>query len=287
MVFIILKKRKMEDEMKKRISITIGVNLVLLLSLFFFNACTIGNVSTQSSVDTTNSPYMVKEVIDGDTIRLQDGQLIRYIGINTPEKGQAFYQEAKDLNLKLLKEKGMSIDLDIIKKDQYDRSLAYVYVGDTLVNLKLIEEGLAFCFSDSGNKNLRAQFRHTQQEAQELERGIWKKSPHKLSIVKVQYDAPGDDGANVNGEWLSLKNLEKSPIQLQGFFVHDESHQRFVFPKRALAPGEEIILFSGKGTPEANSFFWGSDKPIWNNDGDTVFLFDPEGRIVDSWFWET
>lgn len=273
--------------MKKRIRITIGVNLILLLSLLFFNACKIDNVSTQPSLDTTNSHFLVKEVIDGDTIRLQDGRLIRYLGINTPEKGQAYYQEAKDLNLRLIQETGMSIDLDIIKKDQYDRNLAYVYAEDFMVNLKLIEEGLAFCFSDSSNKNKRAQFRHTQQEAQELERGIWKKSPHKLSISKVQYDAPGDDGTNINGEWLRLKNLGSRSIQLQGFFLHDESHQRFVFPKKDLAPGEEISLFSGKGSHEVDSFFWGSDKPIWNNDGDTVFLFDPEGKLVDSWFWET
>jgi micrococcal nuclease len=272
--------------MIKRTSTLLNLGIVFLLTFISLHACTF-NVANNPDTSPSKSQYILKEVIDGDTIRLEDGRLIRYMGINTPEKGQNFYQEAKDLNLKLLKESNLPLELDIVKKDQYDRSLAYVYVGDSFINLKLIEAGLAFCFSDSSNKNNRAMFRYAQQEAQKMELGMWKKSPHSLSILSVQYDAVGDDESNINGEWVSIKNIGKRSVQLQGFAVQDESHHRFVFPKRVLVPGEEVSLFSGKGTHDAMSLFWGSDKPLWNNQGDTVFLFDDEGRLIDSWFWET
>ena len=38
---------------------------------------------------------IVKRVIDGDTIELESGERVRLLGINTPEKGEWLYEEAK------------------------------------------------------------------------------------------------------------------------------------------------------------------------------------------------
>jgi micrococcal nuclease len=40
-------------------------------------------------------------VIDGDTIELTNGRRVRYIGINTPERDQPYYNEAKETNQKI------------------------------------------------------------------------------------------------------------------------------------------------------------------------------------------
>ena len=37
---------------------------------------------------------IVSRIIDGDTIELQNGERVRLLGINTPEKGQPYYEEA-------------------------------------------------------------------------------------------------------------------------------------------------------------------------------------------------
>ena len=63
--------------MEKRVWTPLWVRIVLLLSLFFFHACSMGVLPKQTQNNSANSPYLVKEVIDGDTIRLQDGQLDR------------------------------------------------------------------------------------------------------------------------------------------------------------------------------------------------------------------
>jgi endonuclease YncB( thermonuclease family) len=91
----------------------------------------------------------VTRVIDGDTIEVDvDGQLykIRYIGMDTPESTKTleyFGKEATAENKRLVAGKTIIMVKDVSETDQYDRLLRYVFVGDTFVNLKLVENGFA------------------------------------------------------------------------------------------------------------------------------------------------
>jgi micrococcal nuclease len=44
------------------------------------------------------SKNKVKRVIDGDTIELENGQKVRYIGIDTPERNECFNKQATAKN---------------------------------------------------------------------------------------------------------------------------------------------------------------------------------------------
>src|SRR5688500_17033673 len=44
----------------------------------------------------------VAKIVDGDTADLRDGRTVRYIGLNTPEKDQPYYNEAKEANRQLV-----------------------------------------------------------------------------------------------------------------------------------------------------------------------------------------
>jgi endonuclease YncB( thermonuclease family) len=88
----------------------------------------------------------VVQVVDGDTIDVQlDGHTIRvrYLGINTPEtthpdKGvEPFGPEADAANRRLVEGKTVRLELDVQPWDRYQRLLAYVYVGDLMVNAEL------------------------------------------------------------------------------------------------------------------------------------------------------
>lgn len=47
--------------------------------------------------------FLVTRVIDGDTIELENGQKVRYIGIDAPEvRGECFAQEATNKNKELV-----------------------------------------------------------------------------------------------------------------------------------------------------------------------------------------
>lgn len=86
----------------------------------------------------------VRRVIDGDTIIIESGEHVRYIGINTPERGEAFFEEAREMNRALLKGGGVEIvECGGEKKDKYNRTLAWVYAGGALVNGDLLSRGLA------------------------------------------------------------------------------------------------------------------------------------------------
>src|SRR4030042_4822810 len=70
----------------------------------------------------------VVEVIDGDTIVVEGGYHVRYIGIDSPEIDEFFYIEAKQMKAELLDGKKVRLEKDITDSDKYGRLLRYVYV---------------------------------------------------------------------------------------------------------------------------------------------------------------
>ena len=84
----------------------------------------------------------VTRVIDGDTIELETGQKVRYIGINTPETvdprkpAECFGRESSEKNKELVEGKIVELEKDISETDKYQRLLRYVYVDGVLVKLR-------------------------------------------------------------------------------------------------------------------------------------------------------
>ena len=60
---------------------------------------------------------IVERVIDGDTIVLDNEEHVRLLGINTPEKNEKYYPEAKDFLEKEVLNKTVKIVLGREKKD--------------------------------------------------------------------------------------------------------------------------------------------------------------------------
>ena len=92
--------------------------------------------------DTTQTA-VVTRVIDDDTIEIEGGQRVRYIGIDTPEKGEYFFEEATAKNSELVLGKEIRLEKDVSETDQYDRLLRYVYIGDLFINAELVRLGYA------------------------------------------------------------------------------------------------------------------------------------------------
>jgi micrococcal nuclease len=85
-------------------------------------------------------------VVDGDTIRVRykgTEERLRYIGIDTPERDQRCFVAATRANEDLLDDGPLKLEFDVERRDRYGRLLAYVYAGDTFVNLELVRRGLA------------------------------------------------------------------------------------------------------------------------------------------------
>ncbi|NQV04053.1 MAG: thermonuclease family protein, partial [Candidatus Omnitrophica bacterium] len=123
-------------------------------------------------------------IIDGDTIELSNGQRVRYIGIDTPEmrerKGlgwlynpRPYAKEAKDFNQRLVNGKPIRLEFDVQKNDKYGRLLAYVYVGEKMVNLEMVKEGYAMIYAYPPNIKYAEEFLEAQRFARENEKGLW------------------------------------------------------------------------------------------------------------------
>ena len=102
-----------------------------------------------------------------------------------------------------------------------------------------------------------------------------------FSIVEVHEDAPGDDNENPNGEYVVFENDGAEPLDLGGWTVTDEADHEYVFPTGFdLGPGERVTLYTGTGTDTATELYWGMERAVWNNGGDTVTVRDDSGSVV-------
>jgi micrococcal nuclease len=124
----------------------------------------------------------VLRVVDGDTIEvLLDGteEDVRYIGVDTPESvapGQpveCFGEAASDFNAELVEGEDVSLVFDAELRDKYGRLLAYVYVGDLLVNAELLKRGFASTLEIEPNTSKAPRFARLAQRAGAAGRGLW------------------------------------------------------------------------------------------------------------------
>jgi len=151
------------------------IKKLFFLSLFLILAC--------NQVDY--SQVKVLEVIDGDTVKLSNGRLLRYIGLDTPEVRikdkngdfkylpQPFSLEAKEFNRKLVEGKNIRIEFDIEKTDRYGRLLGYCFFDKTFVNAKLIEQGYGVISTIPPNVKYVEFFIDAQKKARKTKKGLW------------------------------------------------------------------------------------------------------------------
>ena len=126
-----------------------------------------GQQSVVSSVPSGETAVVVR-VIDGDTIDVRlNGQTIRvrYIGIDTPERGEACYVEATNYNRGLVQDKTLTLVRDTRDIGPYGRLLRYVYADGVFVNLALVQGGYAEASYYAPNGRHRNEFAAAQQTA--------------------------------------------------------------------------------------------------------------------------
>ncbi|MEK7638451.1 MAG: thermonuclease family protein [Patescibacteria group bacterium] len=128
----------------------------------------------------------ISSVVDGDTIEIEGGSRVRYIGINTPETVhptkavECFGKEASDYNKKLLESGFVRLVRDITDTDKYGRLLRYIYLPDgTFVNLKLVADGYAYADTYPPDVSHAKEFIAAQSAARTAARGLWASCPVK------------------------------------------------------------------------------------------------------------
>src|SRR3989344_3275188 len=220
--------------------------IILLIDLAYFYPKLTGTGKAVYEIKTAN----MTRAIDGDTIETDIGT-IRLLGINTPEKKQDYYEDAKEF---LKQYEGKEVEIEIHEKDKYNRTLGYVYFNNILLNKEILQEGLAnlYVYDKDG---YFSELEKSEKEAREQEKGLWKKSENYgcVEIVELKYT---EETRCNNQEKLVLNNkCEKMNVTLKDSANH--------IYKIGLEKGIFEKNFSC----------------VWNDDGDALLIRDDKGLV--------
>ena len=245
-----------------------------------------------SSINSIRS-VKVKRVLDGDTIEIEGGERVRYLGINAPGSGQPFFTEATRENERLVVGRTVNLEFDIQTQDRYGRLLAHLWVGDVLVNKEIVKNGYAVSETIQPNVKYQDLILKAQQEARTACRGLWaglcsqKSESSCIKIVNINADAPGNDNENKNGEWIEIKNTCSKAISMASWLLRDSSaSNKYEFKNFTLDGAKSVIVYSGCGPSAKDKLYWQCPEgkyAVWNNTGDHAFLYDASDNLVSEY----
>ncbi|WP_263143854.1 thermonuclease family protein [Pseudomonas sp. RIT-PI-AD] len=157
-----------------------------LVGAFFVSLAGVCAARAQCPLEPGLRTLEVKQVVDGDTLRLADGRSVRLIGVNAPEIGrhghasQPFAEAARRRLAELVAASHGRVGLRLGEqpKDRYGRTLAHVYdqTGQNL-EARLLEEGFGYRVAIAPNTRLLACQREAEASARRGARGLWRDPP--------------------------------------------------------------------------------------------------------------
>jgi len=254
---------------------------LIIIGTIFVSSCTIKYETIEKNT------ARISKVIDGDTIELETGERVRLLGINAPEMGQPYHEEATNTLKELIENKTVILESDVEDKDRYGRFLRYIFLNNNNINVEMLEEGYANVYVIPPNTKYENELRKAENEAKTANRGIWQTSEDLsgcIIIPNFNWDAEGNDHYNLNDEYVVFRNTCSQPIDMTGWTVEDAAHHVYNFPSFVLEGDVEVTLYTGCGTNTKTELYWCSSSAIWNNEGgDTLFLRNANGELVLSY----
>ena len=102
-----------------------------------------------------------------------------------------------------------------------------------------------------------------------------------INIIDIFYD--GVKGSQEPDEYVAIRNDDTQSIQLAGWTLRDVANHVFTFPSFVMVPGQVCRVYTNENHPEWCGFNYSSGSAIWNNSGDTAYLRDSGGNLVDTY----
>jgi len=216
---------------------------------------------------------VVTWIYDGDTIEVERSGIVgdvRLMGINAPERGECFYEEA--LGYLIETAKGREVELTVVDTDQFDRLLAYVTLDQTRVNLDLVEGGYAIATTPAATDAAGIGLLEAEERARTGDIGLWSSTACGALGERPDLTLAVDRIEEV----VTISNPGPANVDLTSWVLRDESSRhRYTF-----ASGTHL---DPDGTIEVRSSDTGWDpggSNVWNNDGDMAMILDADGRVI-------
>jgi endonuclease YncB( thermonuclease family) len=231
----------------------------------------------------------VTRVVDGDTIYVDiDGndEKVRYIGIDTPERGTEFYDVTTEANRSLVEGQDVLLEPDVEPRDQYKRLLFYVYLtSGVFVNGELVSQGMADAIAYPPNTKHQAELDALEEQAKAQGLGMWAQAAPiavALNATCSQFNPPGDDNQILTEEYICITNKGAAAVDMTGWWVRDKAGATYTFPVFSLAARASVRVRTGCGQNTLTDLYWCKDgSAVWNNGGDTAYLYNAQDALVD------
>lgn len=236
--------------MERRVALFLTISFLIVFA---------GNYYFFLDTRTDTERVVIERAIDGDTIVTRDGRTIRLVNINTPERNEPGYEEARKFlqtfenNSVLLENRGF---------EKYGRSLGVLYVDNKNINRAIVEKGLAHTLLvDDRDVD---EFHEAQEKAFQREAGIWKRSP-LYGCVR----------AEINKKEEYVRFWSDCASSLRQWTIKDETTHSYTLDTSE----KEFTLYSGDGRETSRELYWNRGN-AWNNDRDSLFVRDQDGLLV-------
>jgi len=229
-------------------------------------------------------------VVDGDTIKVwmnDSERSVRLLGINTPEKGQYYHDEATNRLRELVYNRSVTLVSDSATPDEdvYGRLLRYVFADGTNTNIILIREGYARYYPLNQSLIYGAEMEEAERNARMQNIGLWPMANIScIGITIFNYNPSGDERKNATSEYVAFKNSCDFDVNISRWTVVNKGLDIFTFPERFLVSGAKIELHSGIGNDSFSKYnsivYWDKNKSMWNNNHDNLVMYDRNGTII-------
>jgi len=129
--------------------------ILLVIAIFILNYSFLD--SQLEKVFRNYEMGVVQRVIDGDTAIINNHS-VRLLGINSPERGEKGYEEAKQFLSSKILDKKVKLVFGKRKFDRYKRILAYIFLKDENINLESVKEGYSNIYFPEGKTRFYDKF---------------------------------------------------------------------------------------------------------------------------------
>jgi len=225
---------------------------VLVLALLIIALVIINYGWLNDALDNFLNTYdqvHVDRIIDGDTIE-SNSTSIRLLGINTPERGELYYEEAKEFLEQEILNKTVGLKYGKERYDKYERVLAYIFLNNQNINLKLVEEGFANYYFPSGKDQYYQEFQNVWEDCINKNVNLCEKSVDECaSCIEIK-------------DSKTLKNICGFECDITNWRIKAEGRDNIIFQE--MLESQEETSFELELTET----------------GDTLFLRDEKGRLV-------
>ena len=193
--------------------------LAFLLTLLVFVNYNFLDSALQSFLSSGRMVH-IERVIDGDTVVTSAGEHIRLLGINAPEttSKEPYSGQAKDYLTNLIENKSVQLKFTSDKVDKYGRTLAYIFLGNENVNVKMVEEGFANYYFYSGRDKYSSTLEQAWNECLQNEMNLCKPSSNVCgSCFRINADPEYITNicpvsCNVDGWYFKGEGREKTAL---------------------------------------------------------------------------